>query len=235
MAGDEDPSPSEEEIWRQHHGFRLAGQDFGRILALSDGVFAFAMTLLVISLVVPTTYKGAGITTSHILALALLRDYGAILGFIFAFVMIGVWWIVHNRTFQYIARYDSGLIWINMAILVQISIMPFVMGVYNSYSDLQPAVVFFAGLQVTLGLTNLVLWEYADRMGLLRKGIPNGISDYYTKRGLLVAAVFAISIGVSFYSVPLAELTWIGIFLSQRLITHRPEESRKGDPASGAG
>ncbi|HTW39830.1 MAG TPA: TMEM175 family protein [Thermoplasmata archaeon] len=236
MAGDEDPSFSEEEEWRRQHGYRLAGQDFGRILALSDGVFAFAMTLLVISLIVPTTIGSppVPITTSHQLSLALLRDWGSIVGFVFAFVMIGVWWIVHNRTFQYIARYDSPLVWINMMILIQVSLMPFVMGVYNAYSGYQAAIVLFAGIQVTLGLTNALLWEYAHRRGLLKKGIPEAVTDYYTKRGLLVSVVFAISIGVSFYSAALAELCWIGIFLSMRFSTHPPEKSLPNHPPADA-
>jgi uncharacterized membrane protein len=222
MAGNEDPPPSSEDAWRAAHPYRLAGEDFGRILALSDGVFAFAMTLLVISLIVPGA-SGSNVTTpgnSAALGHDLLNDWQAIFGFVFGFVMIGVWWVTHNRTFQYIARYDSALVWINIMILIQVSLMPFVVGVYNTFTsgprDYQSAVILFAGIQVTLGLTNLLLYEYAHYAGLLKKGVPESVSDYYTKRGLFTSAVFAISIGVSFYRVDLAQLCWIGIVLAQR-------------------
>jgi uncharacterized membrane protein len=236
MAGDEDPV-DDEERWRRQHGNRLAGTDFGRILALSDGVFAFAMTLLVISLIVPGA-PGSSISppgNSGQLARDLLDDYTAIFGFVFAFVMIAIWWIIHNREFQYITRYDSPLVWMNMMILVQISLMPFVMGVYNTYTsnnhDYQSAVDLFAGIQITLGLSNLALWEYAKHAGLLRKDIPSDVSEHFTQRGLFTAAVFAISIGISFWSVEFAQFAWFGIVLAQRFTVsrHRLRERPRAD------
>jgi uncharacterized membrane protein len=229
MAGDEDPPSDSEEDWRRQHGYRLAGEDFGRILALSDGVFAFAMTLLVISLVVPGA-PGSTLAMAHTsgrLFADLGQDWPAILGFVFAFVMIGVWWVVHNRTFQYIRRYDSGLVWINMIILAQISLMPFVLGVYNTYSGTaaaQPAVVLFAAIQVTLGLSNTLLWAYSRRQGLLKTNVPDSVTDFYTKRGLLTSAVFAISIALSFVNVTLAQVVWVAVFVTQRFSSPTPEK-----------
>lgn len=238
MAGDENVGAlSADPRWRGR-SWRIAGEDFGRILALSDGVFAFAMTLLAITLAVPVVAT-SGRTEPQIsqaLGRALVGDIGPIFGYAFAFVMIGVWWIVHNRSFQYLARYDSALVWINMSILIQIAIMPFVMGVYNSYNNVQAAVDLFAGLQVTLGLTNMLLWEYAHRRGLLRNDVPEDVARYFTRRGWFSSAVFAVSIGISFVSVTGAQLTWIATFFALRFslpkqveeeIVNSPEPNRE--------
>jgi uncharacterized membrane protein len=224
MAGDEDPGLSSEELWQRQHPGRLAGEDFGRILALSDGVFAFAMTLLVIQLAVPSYPPGlSNAQLSGHLAASLLRDYGALAGFVFAFVMIAIWWVVHNRSFQYIARYDSPLVWLNMLILIQIAIMPFVLGVFNAYGNTRTAVGLFAGIQATLGVTNMGLWEYAAHNGLLKKNTPASVLQYYSRRGWFTSAIFAASIGISFVSVTAAEVTWALVFLAQRFAARAQE------------
>jgi uncharacterized membrane protein len=214
MAGDEERLPTEGEPFRPRG---IAGENLDRILALSDGVFAFALTLLVLSLVVPTFPVGVNPTNAQ-LAGALGADWPRFLGYGFAFVMIAIWWVVHNRTFQYIARYDSMLVWINMLLLIQIAVMPFVLSVYTTYSNLQVAVDLFAGTQVTLGLTSTLLWDYARRTKLLKPNVPAAVAKYFTRRGYLISTVFAVSILVSFHSVEWAQFTWVGAFAVQRFL-----------------
>ncbi len=210
------PIPSEAPApHSRRHRMAMAGEDLGRIISLSDGVFAFALTLLVLSLAVPS------VTSNGALGFALHRDYAAFFGFAFAFVMIAIWWMIHNRTFQFITRFDSTLVWLNMMLLAQIAIMPFVLSVYTTYSGdgYQYAVVLFATIQITLGLTSTAIWEYARRAHLTKSGMPEGVSHYLTNRGLASALVFAISIGISFYNVAWAEYSWVLIFVAQRFMT----------------
>jgi len=202
---------------RFHHvDVSIQGEDLGRIVALSDGVFAFAMTLLVLSLVVPTFMPAP---TERQLLNSLAGDWPKFLGYIFAFVMIAIWWIVHNRTYQYIAKFDSGLVWLNMILLMQIAVMPFVLSFYTIYNGYQVAIVLFASIQVTLGLTTTLTWEYAQWKHLSKPNTPVAAARYFTRRGYYTAAVFAISIGVSFVNTTAAQLCWIGIFLVQRVLT----------------
>jgi uncharacterized membrane protein len=197
-------------------GLRIQGEDLGRIISLSDGVFAFALTLLVLSLTVPSALL---IHTNGQLGAALNRDWPTFLGYAFAFVMIAIWWIVHNRTYQYIARFDSTLVWINMALLAQIAVMPFVLSVYTTYSDYQYGIILFDAVQISLGLTTTLLWEYARKAKLAKPDVPAAVSRYFTRRGILSAAVFLGSIGISFVSVAGAEYVWFLIFVVQRMLT----------------
>jgi len=201
----------------------LQGEDLGRIIALSDGVFAFAMTLLVLSLVVPST---ALVDSNSKLGGALNHDWPTFFGYAFAFVMIGVWWVVHNRTYQYIARFDSTLVWLNMMLLAQIAVMPFVLSVYTAFgtgADGGPgfpyAVDLFASIQITLGLTITGTWEYARRRGFTKPNIPADVSRYFTRRGIYTAAVFGLSIGIAFVNVAWAQYSWALIFVVQRILT----------------
>ena len=202
---------------------RISGEDLGRILSLSDGVFAFAMTLLVLSLTVPFIPGASNrppVDVSERLAYLLQQDWSVFTAYAFAFVMIGVWWVVHNRTFQYIARYDSALVWINLAMLMQIAVMPFVLGVFSDYSNTQTGVCLFAGIQVTLGLTSTLMWDYARRRKLLKPTVPVPVQEYFSRRGYFTSAVFAVSIAVSFVSISGAELVWILTFVVQRYLAN---------------
>ncbi|HXW66917.1 MAG TPA: TMEM175 family protein [Thermoplasmata archaeon] len=218
-AGDATPAPASEPIltrrYRRSAVAQISGEDLGRIVSLSDGVFAFAMTLLVLSLAVPSLHP----PTEGGLVHALQTDWPTFVGYAFAFVMIAIWWIVHNRTYQYIARFDSGLVWLNMILLMQIAVMPFVLSVYTTYSDLKVAVDLFSLLQITLGLTTTGIWLYARHHHLAKPDTPAAASRYFVRRGLFSAAVFAGSIGLSFVSTEAAQLSWVAIFFVQRFLT----------------
>jgi uncharacterized membrane protein len=217
MSGDEELPSDRPRLGR---GFRrpdeITGDDLSRILALSDGVFAFAMTLLVLSLAVPVYVHTP---TNGMLVGFLLGDWSAIFGYVFAFVMIGVWWVVHHRTFHYIARFDSGLVWANMALLMEVAVMPFVLSFYLTFDYRQVAVVLFDVIQIALGLTSTILWEYAKRHHLTKPDVPHAAAKFFTDRGLASSAVFAASIGVSFVSVDAAQFMWVAVFVVQRILT----------------
>jgi TMEM175 potassium channel family protein len=193
-------------------GHEVPGEDLGRIISLTDGVFAFALTLLVLGLTVPmftTSGLSDGQVSGH-LDYLLRGDWQSFLGYVFAFVMIAVWWTYHHRTFRYIERYDTVLMWLNMAVLLEVAVMPFVLEVYSAYAYTQVAVVLFAATQCATGLTVNVLWRYASSgHRLVDPKLDSAEIRYFANWGLVTPTVFAISIGVSFLSVEAAEVVWI--------------------------
>jgi TMEM175 potassium channel family protein len=201
------------------HGSEVPGEDLGRILALSDGVFAFALTLLVLGLTVPVV-STAGLSPGQVsgqLGAGLNQDWQTFLGYAFAFVMIAVWWTYHHRIFRYIERYDTVLMWANMAVLLEVAVMPFVLQVYTRYSSAQVAVVLFAVLQLVTGLTLNLLWRYASSgHRLVNPELDPVEIRYFADRGLIAPLFFAVSIGVSFVSVEVAEVLWVGSIVARR-------------------
>ncbi|MCI4320299.1 MAG: DUF1211 domain-containing protein [Thermoplasmata archaeon] len=193
----------------------------GRILALTDGVFAFSLTLIVLSLAVPMITVAPGESPSQVsgrLGYLLGQDYGTFIGYVFVFVMIAVWWLTHHRLFRYIVRYDEFLIGLNLALLLEIAVMPFALKVYIDYTDTQDAVILFAVIQAATGFTMALIWYYASwRHRLIRRTIPVDDVRWLGRRIVLTPLVFIVSIGVSFVSVTGAELTWIGALVVQRV------------------
>jgi TMEM175 potassium channel family protein len=198
----------------------LPGEDLGRIISLSDGVFAFALTLLVLGLTVPAI-NATGISSTEAsgqLGAALHNDWPKFVGYLFAFLMIALWWTVHHRTFRYIERYDFVLMWLNMAVLLEIAVMPFVLQVFTMNPTLQDAVILFAALQVVTGLTLNLLWRYAaGGHRLIDPKLAPAEIRYFSTRGLIPVLFFAISIGASFVSVGAAQIVWAAAAVTPRL------------------
>ncbi len=109
-----------------------------RTLAISDGVFAFAVTLLVLDLFVPALSSGA---TSADLAQALSKESLSFISYLLSFFIAGVWWNAHNRNFGYIRKADSRLRWLNLLFLLWIALLPFFTKILNQYANLQLGVV----------------------------------------------------------------------------------------------
>lgn len=193
-------------------GREVPGEDIGRIISLSDGVFAFSLTLLVLGLTVPI-FDTSGMNHAQIsghLANLLQGDWMKFASYVFAFAMISVWWMVHHRTFRYIERYDFVLMWLNMIVLLEVAVMPFVLQVFAQYSETQVAVVLFAFMQMATGLTINGLWRYAARgHRLVDPRLPAEEIRYFANRGLLPAVAFGGSILVSFVNLTWAEILWV--------------------------
>jgi len=200
-------------------GREVPGEDIGRIISLSDGVFAFALTLLVLGLTVPvlSTSTPSG-PLSRMLWARLQSDWPKFLGYVFAFVMISVWWMVHHRTFRYIQRYDFVLMWLNMLVLLEVAVMPFVLQVFSGYPGTQTAVALFAFMQMATGITINVLWRYAARgHRLIDPKLPDEEIRYFANRGILPAVAFGGSILVSFVNLSWAEVIWVAPIILNRL------------------
>ncbi len=142
MSEDERGAEGGRPDWLRHHG-----DDLSRLLSLSDGVFAFAFTLLVLQLTVPVI-DTSGLSDGQIsqrLAGALGGEVPAILAFALGTIFIGLQWVVHHRTFRDIRRYDPILLWLNLGFLATVAINPFLLGVFIRYPTTSAAVMLYGG------------------------------------------------------------------------------------------
>src|SRR6185437_2172449 len=92
-----------------------------RLLAFSDGVFAIAVTLLVLDLRLPSEATAGG---DEGVASALLAMGPKLLIFVFTFIVIGIGWLGHHRKFSYIRQVDGGLLWLNLLYLLSSASCP---------------------------------------------------------------------------------------------------------------
>ena len=166
-----------------------------RILALSDGVFAFAITLLVLSLTVPPL-RGARTSLNLILSLSTMSN--AFFSYALSFFVIGIWWFAHHRLFRYIVKYDTALMWRNLFFLLFVTIVPFLTQLLGQYGDILITVVIYDAVQMIGGLVLAEVWNYATTHRLIDIKVltPSQIRNIRL-RGLVPSFTFLAAIGVS--------------------------------------
>ncbi|HET6146437.1 MAG TPA: TMEM175 family protein [Polyangia bacterium] len=143
-----------------HHGDSegLVGLPPNRIEALADGIFAVAMTILVLELHVPDL----GPVASETGLLAALKSLlPKALSFGSGFVILGTLWIGHRYQFHYIRRSNRAILWINLVFLSMISFLPFVVALIGTYGAMRVTCILYGTTLVAALTCLLVQWLYA--------------------------------------------------------------------------
>ena len=180
-----------------------------RVLALTDGVFGIAATLLVIELIVPTLSAGA---TSADLWNALSEEFHTFLAYLLSFFIIGVWWNGHHRHYSLIRDTNSTLRWLNLLFLLWIALLPFFTKIIADYGSLQVALALYSLDQAAAGLFLSLSWVYASRNHkLIDKHLPEKTIRLTTIRSAIAPILFSVSIGVSFTNPILTYISWLGL------------------------
>jgi len=134
--------------------------------AFSDGVFAIAITLLVLDLNVPEVGDGS-------LAHALVRQWPADASYAVSFLTIGIIWINHHGLMRHIDRCDRVLLSLNIFLLMMVAVVPYPTALISHYarsSNATAAAVYYGVVMVTMALIFNAIWHYAIRAGLLAPG-----------------------------------------------------------------
>jgi uncharacterized membrane protein len=136
----------------------MAESETTRLEAFSDGVFAIAITLLILEIKVPTGAE----TQDHGLWRALLERWPSYVGYGISFVTIGIMWVNHHALFTYIRRVDRVLLLANLLLLMTISFLPYPTAVLAEHlpdaDSRAPAAVFYGGTLVVIAISFNVLW-----------------------------------------------------------------------------
>ena len=129
--------------------------DPARVLALSDGVFAIIITLLVLEVHVPELTQG------HTLNEALAELRPSLVAFVISFILAGMYWVGHRDLFALIRRTDRGLVWLNILYLLPLCLLPFGAGLIGRYDQEPVALRIYGLLLVTIAAMRVVIWLYA--------------------------------------------------------------------------
>src|SRR5215469_8670230 len=138
-----------------------------RLLALSDGVVAIAITLLVLQLNVPSPAQLANPDSASELARQLGNRSDQLIGYVISFYVIAQFWLVHHRVFRRITGQEEGLAWWNFAFLFTITVMPFTSDLLGEFPANPLAIdIFAANLLLAAVATQLTL-VYGRRKDLM--------------------------------------------------------------------
>ena len=179
--------------------------EFSRIVAFSDGVFAIAITLLVLNLSVPEHIAGDDLT--H----ALWEQRQDLFACALSFAVIGRFWIVHHRFFAEVTGFDGRLLGLNLFYLSWIVLIPFSSQVLGDHGGDPGAIVVYATNLAGVLLVGTLMMAHARRAGLAT--IDPGEAREFHRRAIVIAAVFLASIPVALIDAHAAQFVWLALFL----------------------
>jgi uncharacterized membrane protein len=196
-----------------------AGRDRDRIVNLSDGVFAIAITLLVLDIRVPDIPEGMVASELPATLLSLWPKY---LGYVLSFAVISTFWIVHHSIFRPIREYDRGILYLNFLFLMFVAFVPFPTSLLGEYGDHQLPVAIYAGaLAIGRLLLTAIHWYSTRDDRLVGEPQNPGEVRFYLIRGLAMPVIFLLSIGVSFFSVGAAIWSWVVMIVVDAVVLRR--------------
>lgn len=168
-----------------------AGLPVNRVEALTDGVFAIAMTLLVFGVELPHTTDSLG---SRLWSL-----WPKLASYVLSFIMLGVLWIGHHYQLNHLRRTDRALIWLNLGFLLAITFLPFGASVLGTEYKHAAAVALYAGTIELAGFALLAHWIYATRRpDLVVEGLDPDIVSALRVRIATGLVIAGLSIVVAF-------------------------------------
>jgi uncharacterized membrane protein len=167
---------------------RIAGQSVERIAALSDGIFAVAMTLLVPDLKVPAT---EAIHTEQDLPHALLALAPRLLMFAMSVLTLGIFWVGQQTQLNNLERSDRSLTWVHIAFLGVVSLVPFSTAQLAEFTAYRTALVIYWLNILLLGLTLYLSWTCALEKQLLKPDISCDVHSAIQGRILIAQAFYA--------------------------------------------
>lgn len=182
---------------------QLAGQRVQRIEALSDGVFAIAMTILVFDLKLPVT---AALHTDGELLAALRELTPKFVSYFLSFMTLGIFWVGHGAQLQFAARYDRHLVWMSLLFLGFVSLVPFSTSILSQDTSLRTGVVGYWLNILALGLVLLAHWKYMVRhrcLGGEAEPLPD-VDRAITQRILVAQGLYAVSVALCVVSTTLS-------------------------------
>ncbi len=175
-------------------------RDTGRLEAFSDGVFAVAITLLILNIQVPPVRDG--------LLHGLYNTWPSYLGYITSFLIIGLFWANHHYMFKYINHTDHYLLLLNILTLMVIVLIPFATELLTAFihsPDRYAVAVIYSGVLLLSSVMYNLLWYYAsNKRRLLDKELdPIALRDL-TRRYLISIPLYVVTVIIAVFNVELS-------------------------------
>ena len=190
---------------RRNGGYEHESVEFGRVVSFSDGMFAIAMTLLVVTIAAPAIDDKDSVGA---LADALAEMESQVISFFISFAVIGRYWIAHHTFFSQLKGIDNGLISLNLIYLAFVAFLPFPTDVLGTYFENPLAVTLYAVSVAIVSGLEVVLFRHAHRNELLTRRWPDDVYRWQMVTSLLPVGLFALSIPIAYVSTVAAACSW---------------------------
>jgi uncharacterized membrane protein len=201
-----------------------------RVETFSDGIFAIAITLLVLTIAEPT--NGQYGRLAHFLA----DSWPDLAAYVVSFAVIGIMWLNHHAVFTRLDRVDRGFIYLNMLLLMTIAFLPYPTGVFGHALEqgkgTRTAAIFYSATMAINAYAWGAMWLYAShRRRLLRPDFPEdrrgGATLAFTAGGI----VYTGAVGLAFLNpyVSLAFQAVLAVYYALDPLSRRTDRAGEGE------
>lgn len=166
---------------------------------ITDAIYAFALTLLVVTIDIP---KFGQLSTSEEFNLHLWAMMPQILVYALSFLLLAIFWITNHKEYNLLKRVDSRLLWLNFLSLIFVIFIPFTTDLMGEYPRFQSAGIIFDANILFLGLTYYAIWTYAEKRKLFSTNLSPVVRRELRRRLMIVPILALVAIILSFF-VPL--------------------------------
>ena len=182
------PPPRAPRETRKHYN-AVAGRSVERLAALSDGVFAVAITLLVLDLHAPAQEL---VRSEADLWHGLLGLAPRLVVYVMSFITLGIFWVGQQTQLNFIPRSDRNLAWIHLAFLLAVTLMPFSTTLTAEFIGFRLAIVVYWLNIVLLGAALWASWRYATAAGLVSGEADTLIACGIERRIVVAQSLYAL-------------------------------------------
>ena len=191
-----------------------------RIVFFSDAVMAIAITLLAIDIRVPEIEPALAAAELPAQLRAITPN---LLTFFISFIVIGIYWISHHRYFNYIKRYDTRLMLLNLMFLFFIACMPFVASLLGRFPAMPIALIIYTLAVAALGTSMALIWRYASgQHRLIDPNLEASTIEIINIRLFVAPLMFLVAVPFAFVGTLAVIIIWwlspLSVLLATRLL-----------------
>jgi len=175
----------------------IVGKNLNRLAGLSDGIFAFAMTLLVLDLHVPDR---AAIHSESELWAALVVLGPRFVPYVMSFLTLGIFWVGQQAQLNVLARSNRDFAWLHLAFLLTVTLMPFSTALLSEFLLYRIVLLIYWGNIVALGGMLFASWKYAERAGLVKPEVTPAQRGALDRRIIYAQALYAFGVALCVFN-----------------------------------
>ena len=178
-----------------------------RLGALSDGVYAVGLTLVIFDIRIPENALAGELSD------ALWKLAPKLLIYLISFIVIGGAWGSHQRMLSQIKRGSGVLVWLNLLSLFFVTLIPASAGLLGRFPDVFIAILCFAVNVILIQLSAQLLWRHASANRLINPALDARVIKGIDRRLMLSVGAFGLSILIALLNPILGYVLWIGLFI----------------------
>jgi uncharacterized membrane protein len=200
----------------------IAGQSIERIAALSDGIFAVAMTLLVLDLHAPAAEL---IHSNQDLTAALIQLAPKLAVYIMSFLTLGIFWVGQQTQLNYLIKSDRDLAWLQLLFLFFVTLMPFSTALIGAFIAYRAALLIYWANILLLGIALFLTWRAACANNLISPEMPAGLRQGVERRIIIAQSLYAFGAALclinTYCSLGCIILVQLNYVIAPRLRRHK--------------